>query len=63
MKYKVNIFENESNCKDLRFILTNPEVITRVSNGYKRKVRSFVQDVTEQTLADWREQVTVEIRS
>jgi hypothetical protein len=63
MIYKVNVFENLNNCKDLRFILTNPEVITRVSNGYKRKVRSFVQDVTDQTLADWREQVTVEIRS
>lgn len=63
MIYKVNVFENLNNCKDLRIILTNPEVITRVSNGYKRKVRSFIQDVTEQTLADWREQVTVEIRS
>lgn len=62
MIYKVNVFENVNNPRDLRFILTNPKTITRVMKGYRRKVRSEVFDVTEDYFENWRDQVTVEIR-
>ena len=62
MQYKVNVFENNEDPRDLRFILTKPEVITRVMKGYNRKIRSFIGDVTPKKLAEWRELATVEIK-